>query len=93
MVVLYIFKGVGGFYFNPYGIVCLLAICTLRTGEEEARRSANRPPPSPVGLDAIPMCWIIYTKPQFFAGALLAMNGTGSLIVTEVSPLHLFFPP
>ncbi|KAM0753235.1 hypothetical protein T439DRAFT_323872 [Meredithblackwellia eburnea MCA 4105] len=59
MVILYIFKHVGGFYFNPYGLVCFLAIY------------------------AIPMCYVIYTMPMFFAGALLAMNGTGVLVVTE----------
>ncbi|GAA5917094.1 hypothetical protein JCM6882_009495 [Rhodosporidiobolus microsporus] len=29
MVILYIFKGVGGYYFNPYGIVCLLALIAI----------------------------------------------------------------
>ncbi|KAL8293775.1 hypothetical protein RQP46_000476 [Phenoliferia psychrophenolica] len=59
MIVLYIFRHVGGFYFNPYGIVVFVAIYS------------------------IPLCYIIYNKPMFFAGALLAMNGTGTLIVTE----------
>ncbi|KAI5481791.1 hypothetical protein MNV49_000068 [Pseudohyphozyma bogoriensis] len=59
MDLLCIVRHVGGYYFNPYGIVCLVA------------------------LYAVPLCYVIYTMPMFFAGALLAMNGTGSLIVTE----------
>lgn len=27
LVILLIFKGVGGYYWNPYGLVCLLALC------------------------------------------------------------------
>jgi hypothetical protein len=29
LLILTIFRGVGGFYFNPYGIVCLVAVCTF----------------------------------------------------------------
>ncbi|KAI5477284.1 hypothetical protein MNV49_006505 [Pseudohyphozyma bogoriensis] len=59
MAVLYIFKHVGGFYFNPYGIVCLLS------------------------LYAIPLCWIIYIKPIYWAGGFLAMNASSVLVITE----------
>lgn len=55
MVLLYIFRNVGGYPFNPYGLVALIA------------------------LYAIPLTWIIYCRPMFFAGALLAMNGLGVL--------------
>ncbi|GAA5863516.1 hypothetical protein JCM1840_000049 [Sporobolomyces johnsonii] len=59
LLALRIFLDVGGFHFNPYGLVCLLA------------------------LFSIPLCTIIYTKPQYFTGALLALNGAGVLVVTE----------
>ncbi|GAA5995099.1 uncharacterized protein JCM10292_004539 [Rhodotorula paludigena] len=58
LLILRIFLDVGGYTFNPYGIVCLLA------------------------LAAWPLSAIIYVKPQFFAGALLAMNAAGVLIIT-----------
>ncbi|BGP44750.1 hypothetical protein JCM10450v2_000564 [Rhodotorula kratochvilovae] len=59
LLILRIFLDVGGYHFNPYGIVCLLAVASF------------------------PLSAIIYCKPQFFAGALLALNGAGVLIVTE----------
>lgn len=36
-----------------------------------------------IALYAFPLCWIIYMRQAFFAGALLAMNGTGVLVITE----------
>ncbi|GAA5972386.1 hypothetical protein JCM11641_002434 [Rhodosporidiobolus odoratus] len=59
LIILMIFKDVGSYVFNPYGVVCLLA------------------------LVAIPFQAIIYCRPQFFAGGLLALNSAGVLIVTE----------
>ncbi|KPV78386.1 uncharacterized protein RHOBADRAFT_49163 [Rhodotorula graminis WP1] len=59
LLILRIFLDVGGYKFNPYGMVCLLAVASF------------------------PLSAIIYTRPQFFAGALLALNGAGVLIVTE----------
>ncbi|TNY20614.1 hypothetical protein DMC30DRAFT_416809 [Rhodotorula diobovata] len=59
LLILRIFLDVGGYSFNPYGMVCLLALASF------------------------PLSAIIYTRPQFFAGALLALNGAGVLIVTE----------
>lgn len=59
LLILRIFKDVGGYSFNPYGLAVLLAVF------------------------AIPMSWIIYTKPAYFAGGLLALNGAGVLVMTE----------
>ncbi|GAA6050447.1 hypothetical protein JCM3770_002600 [Rhodotorula araucariae] len=59
LLILRIFLDVGGYHFNPYGIVCLLAVASF------------------------PLSAIIYCRPQYFAGALLALNGAGVLIVTE----------
>ncbi|KAK4055132.1 hypothetical protein OIV83_000412 [Microbotryomycetes sp. JL201] len=58
LLILRIFKDVGGYSYNPYGLVVFLA------------------------LWAVPLCYIIYTNPVFFAGALLAMNGAGVLVMT-----------
>ncbi|KAM0793556.1 hypothetical protein ACM66B_000993 [Microbotryomycetes sp. NB124-2] len=59
LLILRIFKDVGGYSYNPYGLAVFLA------------------------LWATPLCYIIYTNPVFFAGALLAMNGAGVLVLTE----------
>lgn len=59
LLILRISLDVGDYTFNPYILVCLLA------------------------LWAVPGCYIIYTRPMFFAGALLAMNGAGILVITE----------
>ncbi|KAG8699562.1 hypothetical protein FRC09_006545 [Ceratobasidium sp. 395] len=59
IVVLEAFKDVGGYRFNPYGIVCL------------------------IGVFAIPFQYLLYEKPMLFALALLALNGTGVIVVTE----------
>ncbi|KAG9083400.1 hypothetical protein FRC07_013922, partial [Ceratobasidium sp. 392] len=59
IVVLEAFKDVGGYRFNPYGIVCL------------------------VGVFAIPFQYLIYEKPMLFTLALLALNATGVIVVTE----------
>lgn len=59
MTILYIFRYAGGYFYNPYGISCLVA------------------------LFAVPLCWIIYSYPIYFAFALLALNGAGTIIVTE----------
>lgn len=55
MVFLYIWRHVGSYYFNPFGLVTFIA------------------------LFSIPLMWIIYCRPMFFAGALLALNGLGVL--------------
>ncbi|KAG8719517.1 hypothetical protein FRC08_002644 [Ceratobasidium sp. 394] len=59
IVVLEAFKDVGGYRFNPYGIVCL------------------------VGVFAIPFQYLIYENPMLFTLALLALNATGVIVVTE----------
>ncbi|CAE6373431.1 unnamed protein product [Rhizoctonia solani] len=59
IIVLEAFKDVGGYRFNPYGMVCL------------------------IGLYAIPFQYLIYEKPMYFTLALLALNGTGVIVVTE----------
>ncbi|KAG9083745.1 hypothetical protein FRC07_013826, partial [Ceratobasidium sp. 392] len=59
IVVLEAFKDVGGYRFNPYGIVCL------------------------IGIFAIPFQYLIYEKPMLFTLALLALNATGVIVVTE----------
>ncbi|KAG8964460.1 hypothetical protein FRC03_001776 [Tulasnella sp. 419] len=59
LALLEMFRNVGGYVFNPYGIVCLVA------------------------LYAIPLQYLIYEQPKFFALALLALNATGVLIGTE----------
>ncbi|QRV92200.1 fusaric acid resistance-like protein [Ceratobasidium sp. AG-Ba] len=59
IVVLEAFKDVGGYRFNPYGIICLIAIY------------------------ALPFQYLIYEKPMFFTLALLALNATGVVVVTE----------
>ncbi|KAG8700245.1 hypothetical protein FRC09_006090 [Ceratobasidium sp. 395] len=59
IVVLEAFKDVGGYRFNPYGIVCL------------------------IGVFAIPFQYLIYEKPMLFTLALLALNATGVIVVTE----------
>ncbi|CUA67618.1 putative polyketide synthase 3 [Rhizoctonia solani] len=59
IIVLEAFKDVGGYRFNPYGIVCL------------------------IGLYSIPFQYLIYENPMYFTLALLALNGTGVLVVTE----------
>ncbi|MBW0465952.1 hypothetical protein O181_005667, partial [Austropuccinia psidii MF-1] len=59
MIVLEIFHNVGGYKYNPYGLV------------------------SSLGLFSIPLCYIIYTNPQLFVLALLAMNSAASLVYSE----------
>ncbi|KAK4052886.1 hypothetical protein OIO90_004162 [Microbotryomycetes sp. JL221] len=58
LLILRIFKDVGGYKYNPFGLVVFLA------------------------LWAIPLCYIIYTNPILFSGALLALNGAGVLVIT-----------
>ncbi|SCV68572.1 BQ2448_693 [Microbotryum intermedium] len=36
-----------------------------------------------LALFALPLCWIIYTKPMFFTGSLLAMNAAGIAVITQ----------
>lgn len=70
MAFLYIWRGVGDYIFNPFGLTVFIAIYS------------------------IPLMTIIYTKPMFFPGALLALNGLG--VLGQLSsflhrPLHHLF--
>lgn len=69
MIILYIFKGVGGYVWNPYGLCVLIAICTHGSLSDHLDPELTCSVP-----DAIPLCWVIYNRPIFFAGALLAMS-------------------
>jgi len=59
LAILSIFRNVGGYHYNPYGMVPLLA------------------------LYSVPLFYLIYEQPKFFALALLALNATGVLVMTE----------
>ncbi|MBW0463541.1 hypothetical protein O181_003256 [Austropuccinia psidii MF-1] len=59
MIVLEIFHNVGGYKYNPYGIVSALAVFS------------------------IPMCYMIYTTPQLFVLAVLAMNSAATTVYSE----------
>jgi len=56
MIALQIFDNVGGYKYNPYGIIGAMVLL------------------------AIPMNFIIYTKPKLFVMSLLAMNSAGTLV-------------
>lgn len=43
-----------------------------------------------LGVLAVPCTYIIATRPQFFAGALLLLNSAGALVITEVCPLPFY---
>ncbi|TDL26998.1 hypothetical protein BD410DRAFT_783138 [Rickenella mellea] len=59
VILLYIFRDVGGYRYNPYGIIALLV-------------------PYAFGF-----MYMLYEKPQFFVAALLALNGTGTVLIVE----------
>ncbi|KAF8507686.1 hypothetical protein BU17DRAFT_57210 [Hysterangium stoloniferum] len=59
LAVLEMFRNVGGYTINPFGVVCMILPYALI------------------------MQYILYERPSLFVLALLAMNGTGVLVVTE----------
>ncbi|KAG8991644.1 hypothetical protein FRB93_002631 [Tulasnella sp. JGI-2019a] len=59
LAVLSIFNNVGGYKYNPYGVVCLMT------------------------LFSVPMQYVMYEYPQYWAFGLLSLNGAGVLVITE----------
>lgn len=70
MIILKMFGDLGGYRYNPYGLVAGMAIY------------------------AVPMCYILYSKPHLFVMPFLAMNSAGSLVYIEyINQYRSFDPP
>ncbi|KAK4705656.1 hypothetical protein P7C70_g538, partial [Phenoliferia sp. Uapishka_3] len=80
LIVLEIFRGVGGYDFNPFA---LSYIYSVKTSHVLTLDSASYGLAASMALWAGLASYHFYKDPKFYSGGLLAINGAGSLIIEE----------
>ncbi|KAG8888780.1 hypothetical protein FRB98_006792 [Tulasnella sp. 332] len=83
LAVLSIFNNVGGYKYNPYGVVSLMTLLCIPLQYIMACRSRSSTSTcmsSHIGLGS---CSLQYEHPKYFAFSFLSLNGAGVLIISE----------